>query len=258
MGPLPGTTLTFRQSLLQEKPSEQQWPHRAYAELLQADVLPEALANLVIDCLRGHGGTSLGVVANIAPPEPGSRDLLGFISYGYAQQLLRLDRIEEYLLFLYAHRYQVHTRGSWTAGEVSGITGGMPLFCIPAQMTIPLLLRWMLVSDDSAGEQLFLARAVPRAWLGTGKTVGITAAPTRWGTVTLTLQALPEQRRIDAQVVLPARSPQQTWLSMRPPHGTRLQRAEVDGKPARLHGPHGDRVALPGTGGTVSVQGWYG
>ncbi|WP_426802314.1 Tat pathway signal protein [Xanthomonas campestris] len=257
VGPLPGTTLTFRQSLLQEKPSEQQWPHRVYAELLQADVLPEALANLVIDCLRGHGGTSLGVVANIAPPEPGSRDLLGFISYGYAQQLLRLDRIEEYLLFLYAHRYQVHTRGSWTAGEVSGITGGMPLFCIPAQMTIPLLLRWMLVSDDSAGEQLFLARAVPRAWLGTGKTVGITAAPTRWGTVTLTLQALPEQRRIDAQVVLPARSPQQTWLSMRPPHGTRLQRAAVDGKPARLHGPHGDRVALPGTGGTVSVQGWY-
>ncbi|NEL42558.1 MAG: Tat pathway signal protein, partial [Xanthomonas perforans] len=86
--------------------------------------------------------------------------LLGFISYGYAQQLLRLDRIEEYLLFVYAHRYQVHTRGSWTAGEVSGITGGMPLFCIPAQMTIPLLLRWMLVSDDSAGEQLFLARAL--------------------------------------------------------------------------------------------------
>ncbi|XKZ74688.1 hypothetical protein ABFU66_08485 [Xanthomonas campestris pv. raphani] len=72
------------------------------------------------------------------------------------------------------------------------------------------------------------------------------------------LQALPEQRRIDAQVVLPARSPQQTWLSMRPPHGTRLQRAEVDGKPARLHGPQGDRVALPGTGGAVSVQGWYG
>ncbi|RBB26792.1 Tat pathway signal protein, partial [Xanthomonas oryzae pv. oryzae] len=137
VGPLPGTKLTFRQSLLQEKTSEQQWPHRAYAELLQADVLPDDLAHLVIDCVRGHGGTSIGVVANIAPPEPGSRDLLGFISYGYAQQLLRLDRIEEYLLFVYAHRYQVHTRGSWTAGEVSGITGGMPLFCMPAQMSIP-------------------------------------------------------------------------------------------------------------------------
>ncbi|MBV6853449.1 Tat pathway signal protein [Xanthomonas campestris pv. mirabilis] len=257
VGPLPGTTLTFRQSLLQEKPSEQQWPHRAYAELLQADVLPDDLAHLVIDCLRGHGGTSIGVVANIAPPEPGSRDLLGFISYGYAQQLLRLDRIEEYLLFVYAHRYQVHTRGSWTAGEVSGITGGMPLFCIPAQMTIPLLLRWMLVSDDGAGEQLFLARALPRAWLGSGAPVGITAAPTRWGTVTLTLRTETAARCIRADVQLPERAPVRTWLTLRTPAGTRLQRVLVDGRPARVQGPHADRVALPGAAALVKVQAWY-
>ncbi|AGI08003.1 hypothetical protein [Xanthomonas citri] len=257
VGPLPGTTLTFRQSLLQEKPSEQQWPHRAYAELLQADVLPHDLAHLVIDCLRGHGGTSIGVVANIAPPEPGSRDLLGFISYGYAQQLLRLDRIEEYLLFVYAHRYQVHTRGSWTAGEVSGITGGMPLFCIPAQMTIPLLLRWMLVSDDSAGEQLFLARAVPRAWLGSGAPVGISAAPTRWGTVALTLRTDTVARCINADVQLPERAPARTWLTLRAPAGTRLQRVLVDGKPAKAQGPHTDRVALPGAAALVKVQAWY-
>ncbi|MDO7952915.1 Tat pathway signal protein [Xanthomonas euvesicatoria pv. eucalypti] len=257
VGPLPGTTLTFRQSLLQEKPSEQQWPHRAYAELLQADVLPDDLAHLVIDCLRGHGGTSIGVVANIAPPEPGSRDLLGFISYGYAQQLLRLDRIEEYLLFVYAHRYQVHTRGSWTAGEVSGITGGMPLFCIPAQMTIPLLLRWMLVSDDGAGEQLFLARALPRAWLGSGAPVGITAAPTRWGTVTLTLRTDTAARCIRADVQLPERAPVRTWLTLRTPAGTRLQRVLVDGRPARVQGPHADRVALPGAAALVKVQAWY-
>ncbi|KPL48384.1 Tat pathway signal protein [Xanthomonas axonopodis] len=257
VGPLPGTKLTFRQSLLQEKPSEQQWPHRAYAELLQADVLPDDLAHLVIDCLRGHGGTSIGVVANIAQPEPGSRDLLGFISYGYAQQLLRLDRIEEYLLFVYAHRYQVHTRGSWTAGEVSGITGGMPLFCIPAQMTIPLLLRWMLVSDDSAGEQLFLARAVPRAWLGSGAPVGITAAPTRWGTVTLTLRTDTAAHCINADVELPERAPTRTWLSLRAPAGTRLQHVLVDGKPARVQGLHADRVALPGAAALVKVQAWY-
>lgn len=257
VGPLPGTTLTFRQSLLQEKPSEQQWPHRAYAELLQADVLPDDLANLVVDCLRGHGGTSIGVVANIAPPEPGGRDLLGFISYGYAQQLLRLDRIEEYLLFVYAHRYHVHTRGSWTAGEVSGITGGMPLFCLPAQMTIPLLLRWMLVSDDSAGEHLFLARAVPRAWLGSGAPVGIAAAPTRWGRVTLTLCADPAARCISADVQLPERAPKRTWLTLRAPAGTRLQRVLVDGKAVRPQGPHADRVALPGAAALVRVQAWY-
>src|SRR5262249_786967 len=40
VGPLPGTSLTFRESLEKERPSPQQWPHRPYAELLQADVLP--------------------------------------------------------------------------------------------------------------------------------------------------------------------------------------------------------------------------
>ena len=45
IGLFPGTTLTFRESLEKERPSPQQWPHRPYAELLQADVLPARLAN---------------------------------------------------------------------------------------------------------------------------------------------------------------------------------------------------------------------
>ena len=51
IGIFPGTTLTFRESLETERPSPQQWPHRPYAELLQADILPAKLANLVIDCM---------------------------------------------------------------------------------------------------------------------------------------------------------------------------------------------------------------
>ncbi len=115
----------------QERPSPQQWPHRPYAELLHADMLPPELANLVIDCMRAYGATTLGVVANVERPHPTGRDILGFISYGYALTLLRLDRIEEYLLFLYSHRFHDHTRGSWTAGEVSGIDGDTATFCIP-------------------------------------------------------------------------------------------------------------------------------
>jgi hypothetical protein len=258
VGPLPGMKLTFRQSLLQETPSEQGWPHRVYAELLQADVLPDDLANLVIDCVRGHGGTSLGVVANIAPPSKDARDLLGFISYGYAQQLLRLDRIEEYLLFLYAHRYHVHTRGGWTAGEVSGITGGMPLFCMPAQLTIPLLLRWMLVFEDSAGEQLHLARAVPREWLVSGQDIAIADAPTRWGKVGFSLRADPQAQRIEGYVDLPSAAPDGVWLSLRLPKGQRLIQATVDGRPVTAGGRHGDALHIAGRAGTrVAVQAAY-
>jgi hypothetical protein len=252
--PLPGVRRTFREALAQEHPSEQQWPHRAYAELLQADVLPADLAHLVIDAMRGHGATSLGVVANIGPVDPKARDLLGFISYGYAQQLLRLGRIDEYLLFLYAHRHHVHTPGSWTAGEVTGLDGGMPLFCMPAQMSIPLLLRWVFVFEDSAGDTLYLGRAIPRAWLASGRDVGIAAAPTRWGRAGLRLRLHGE--RLEGEVDLPEQAgPAQTWLSLRLPPGRRLAALHLDGRPVAAADRRGEDVRLAGhPGQRLSLQ----
>ena len=97
--------------------------------------------------------------------------------------LLRLDRVEEYLLFLYAHRYHDHTRGSWVAGEVSGVDGDIPLFCIPAQQTIPLLVRWMLVLEDSDEDRIYFGKGLPRNWVASGKEISIEQAPTRWGRV---------------------------------------------------------------------------
>lgn len=257
IGPLPGVALTFRQSLAKEKPSEQQWPHRAYAELLQADVLPDELAHRVIDSMRGHGATSIGVVANIGSVSPDGRDILGFISYGYAQQLLRLDRIDEYLLFLYAHRHHAHTPGSWTAGEVSDINGGMPLFCMPAQLTIPLLLRWLLVFEDSAGETLYLGRAIPRTWLASGKPITISDAPTRWGTASLSLQ-MPGPDTIQGTITLPDRTvPSTVWLGLRAPGGKRLLQVTLNDttvdagdlrtEAVRLRGRPGQRIHVRAT-----------
>lgn len=177
IGLFPTTALTFRESLEKERPSPQQWPHRPYVELLQADVLPPRLANQVIDCMRAYGATTLGVVANVWRFQDDGREILGFISYGYAQMLLRLDRIEEFLLFLYSHRYHAHTRGSWTAGEVTGITGDSGTYCVPAQQTIPLLVRWMLVLEDSDDDILYLAKGVPRAWVGSEKKFGSSRLP---------------------------------------------------------------------------------
>ncbi|WP_329740880.1 Tat pathway signal protein [Dyella sp. A6] len=244
VGPLPGVSLTFRESLAHEHPSEQQWPHRAYAELLQADVLPDELANLVIDCMRGHGATSIGVVANIGPVDPHARDILGFISYGYAQQLLRLDRIDEYLLFLYAHRHHVHTPGGWTAGEVTGLDGSMPLFCMPAQMTIPLLLRWMLVSEDSAGDTLYLGRAIPHAWLHSGTSIACSALPTRWGKTGFALQLQADRHHLHGHVDMPPDAPDNAWLSLRLPPGRQWREVRADGRVLEAH-PRGDRFRLP-------------
>src|SRR2546423_4365629 len=59
----PGSELTFWESMQKEKPSPQQWAHRAYAELLPADVLPAELANAIIDCIRASGATTISIVA---------------------------------------------------------------------------------------------------------------------------------------------------------------------------------------------------
>ncbi|MGI4745669.1 MAG: hypothetical protein ACRYGI_07665 [Janthinobacterium lividum] len=200
---LPGRSETFRESLTRHTPSEQQWPHRVYAELLQAGVLAPDLENLVIDAMRGHGATSVGVVANIGPPDAQSRDLLGFISYGYASALLRQDRIPEYLLFLYAHRHHLHTPGSWTSAEVAGLKGELPLFCMPAQLTIPILLRWMLVCEDETEEVLHLGRALPRDWAMSPAGVSIVGAATRWGSVNFTLRTDPVSHLMTADILMP-------------------------------------------------------
>jgi hypothetical protein len=254
IGLFPGTTLTFRESLETEKPSPQQWPHRPYAELLQADVLPANLANLVIDCMRAYGATTVGVVANVGGVHDDGREILGFISYGYAQMLLRLDRIEEFLLFLYAHRYHGHTRGSWTAGEVTGITGDSALYCIPAQQTIPLIARWMLVLEDSDEERLYLAKGLPRQWVASGKRISIEQAPTRWGRVSFTLQTKPETGTITGEVEFAGtKPPAELNFKLRLPLESKLRSVTVNGRPAKLGGPHGDTVIIT-TGGEKKFE----
>jgi hypothetical protein len=245
IGLFPGTALTFRESLEKERPSPQQWPHRPYAELLQADVLPPRLANQVIDCMRAYGATTLGVVANVWRFQKDGREILGFISYGYAQTLLRLDRIEEFLLFLYSHRYHAHTRGSWTAGEVTGITGDSGTYCVPAQQTIPLLVRWMLVLEDSDEDRLYLAKGVPREWVVSGKEIRIEQAPTRWGKVSFSLVTKPSAESLVGHVELSgARVPREVHFKLRLPPSTLLQSVTVNGKATTLGGDHKDTLII--------------
>jgi hypothetical protein len=246
---LPGSEYTFCEAMEKERPSEQQWPHRCYAELLQANVLPETTANAVIDTMRAYGATTIGVVANVGRPNPEDRAILGFISYGYAQMLLRLGRIEEYILFLYAHRYHDHSRGSWTAGEVAGITGGGALFCIPAQQTIPLLVRWMLVFEDSEKDQLHFGRAIPRDWIATGKPIAIDRAPTRYGRISYKLEVRGDGTLAVTVSLPPAgRLPKELHVTFRAPAGKTITSVTVNGKAGRLGGTHGDAAVIAPNG----------
>jgi hypothetical protein len=243
--PMPGVKLMFRDALAQERPSPQQWPHRLYAELVHADILPANLANMVLDTMRAYGSTTLGVLANVSSARASGRSILGFIAYGHALMLLRLDRIEEYLLFLYSHRYHDHTRGSWVAGEVSGITGGTATFCIPAQQTIPIMVRWMLLLEDSDEDRLYFAKGVPRAWVVSGQPVRISGAPTRWGRVNFAMAAQPATRSVVATVELAQPgTPKEIQVKLRVPTSTPLQTVTVNGRPATLGGLHKDTAII--------------
>jgi hypothetical protein len=237
---------------------------RSYMELLHADVLPPELANLVINCLRAYGGTTLGIPGALRDEKAQERSLTGFTTYGYAQALLRLERTEEFLLFLYSHRYHCHQRGHWTAREAAGISrrpdSYIDPYCTPAQQAIPLLLRWMLVLEDSNEDRLYLGRGIPRSWLASGRPIRIQQAPTRWGGVSIQLAAEPGSRTLHAEVEFsqPGAPPEQ-HLTLRVPEGTRLQTATVNGAPARLAGTRGETVIVkPDAGRQFSVDARYG
>jgi hypothetical protein len=183
----------------------------------------------------------MGVLANVGGG--GNRAILGFIAYGYAAALLRLDRIEEYLLFCYAHRYHDHSPGSWTAGEVAGLGGGKPTFCIPAQLTIPCVVRWMLALEDQDEDRLYLAKGLPRAWVASGQPIAIERAPTRWGPVSFHLQNRPESKSIVATVELnrPG-TPKQLHVKLRMPPESAVTSATVNGRPGTIGGVHHDTV----------------
>jgi hypothetical protein len=235
MPPLPGTNKTFRESMAQDKPqSAQDWPHRLYAELLHAAILPSDLANHVHDTMRSYGATSLGVVANVGPPDPRTRDLLGFISYGHAYSLLLHDRIDEFVLFMYSHRYHVHSRGAWNAAEVSGLNGDQGTFCIPAQLTIPSIVRWALVLEHPDEDILYLGRGVPRSWIETGKEISIKNAPTRWGKVDYSIKLDRNAGNIRVTAKFEKVVPGVIEIKLRAPKSISLSQISVNGRPATM------------------------
>ncbi|KAJ5005251.1 hypothetical protein K4K48_007698 [Colletotrichum sp. SAR 10_66] len=215
--------------------SSQWWPHRVYSELLQASVLSSNQTDMVINSMRAYGITSLGVVANVTPLKSDTRDILGFISYGYALSLLLQDRIDEFVLFLYTHRYHVHNRGLWLAAEVAGTGGGSSTYCQPSEFTIPILLRAALLLDHPDDDALLVGRGVPRKWLSEGK-VAVQRAPTKWGLVDLDMQLDEKASTVTTTLGFDKAPPTEVRVKMRVPEGRQLKNVTVGGAATEFKG----------------------
>jgi len=112
----------------------------------------------------------------------------------------------------------------------------------------------MLVLEDSDEDRLHLAKAVPRQWVASGKKIGIEQAPTRWGRVSFALQAKPETGAVVGQVEFAgAKVPLEVNFKLRLPVESKLRNVVVNGRPAKLGGPHGDTVIIT-TGGEKKFE----
>jgi hypothetical protein len=118
----------------------------------------------------------------------------------------------------------------------------------------------MYVLEDSDADRLYLAKGMPREWVGAGKEITIDRAPTRWGRVSLKIKADVAARRVTATVTLArAGAPKELHVKLRLPEQYSLGTVTVNGRPAQIGGLHKDTVMISaGSESKFEVVGLFG
>ena len=225
-----GVTEPFHVAVARDKLDPQFRSYRAYAEMLYSGNLTRLQAETIVKYRAAHHDIILGIPTAYGHD---THEWAGFLAYGHAYGLLQLDAVRDYLLLLYGLEAHQYTRGTWTAPETRNLDPAKfaAPYCSPAQMTVPLLTRWMLVFEEPSSEILWLAKATPRSWLADGRHIAVTNAPTRWGRIGFTLLSHLDSGRIEARLDLPRRPARaHIKLRLRVPENHRIRSVQVNGK----------------------------
>ena len=104
----------------------------------------------------------------------------------------------------------------------------------------------MLALEDNDANKLYLAKGLPREWVGSGKEIRIEHAPTRWGRVSFKMAGDMAAKRVTAAVTLarPAAG-LELHVKVRTPESNKIVSATVNGKAATIGGTHNDTVIFP-------------
>ena len=162
------------------------WPETLYAGCLT----PESEKH-IIEYRAHHGGDLLGMTRF-------GKRVQHFDDWPFYQQaygLLANDRVSRFLLGYFGHMAHHQTPGTLTSYEQVDLSGfcrrhDYADYCVPAQLTLPLLTRWMLVFEERDADTLWFLRATPRVWLR--DRLAVHGASTRWGPVDLS--AVPDDQ----------------------------------------------------------------
>jgi hypothetical protein len=117
-------------------------------------------------------------------------------------------------------------------------------------------MRAMFVMEDDG--RLWLARAIPRAWLEQGKRISVKNAPTQFGEVSYEILSDVQKHRITATVDLPARgAPQSLLLRLRHPKAAPLRSVEINGESWKNFEKNEEAIHLEGLKGSVTLRANY-
>lgn len=230
--------------------------YRYWPESLPAGCLPAQFDRMILDYRAAHGGELLAMTRF-------SGHLDDWPFYHQAYGLLAQDRVAAYLLGYYAHVAHHQTAGTFTAFEQVPIVGEgsrreMADHCVPAQLTAPILTRWMLAFEQRDADVLWLCRAVPRAWLR--QKLVMRGALTRWGRVDLEIQPSGDLRRFTIKIAIPgeprpaAQSRPAVNLRIRHPQRWRIAECRVLGGVCERIEAGREQVVLRPAEKTLTVQ----
>jgi hypothetical protein len=240
-----GVTEPFHVAVARDKLDPQFRSYRAYMEMLHSGNLTRDQVGTIVNYRAAHHDIILGI-----PTVYGhnTHEWGGFLSYGHGYGLLQYDFTREYLLLLYSLMAHQYTRGTWTAPETRLLDPkrfAAP-YCSPAQMTVPLLARWMLVFEEPASDVVWLAKGTPRNWLEDGNTVAVSNAPTCWGRLSFSVRSDLENGTIEARLLLPSTpASARLKLRLRVPAGHRMRSVTADGKPWEEFNAGDETVSVP-------------
>lgn len=116
--------------------------------------------------------------------------------------------------------------------------------------------RNLLVMED--GQSLWIARAMPRAWLEQGRTVAVANAPTYFGAVGYEIVSDVNNGRITANIDIPDRkAPESVRLRFRHPKAAPIKSVRAKDQPWSAFNPETEVIELKGFTGKVTVTAGY-
>jgi hypothetical protein len=228
--------------------------NRVWCEMMHSGVITRDTVELILDYASSHKGTTLGIFGNRSR-------VVAFQCYGEAYGLIQHDMIHEFLIFYYSHMSHLHTRGTWSVFECVDMDRDraqhLP-YCAPAQVTIPIVTKWMLVFEDPIADSLWLLKATPRDWLMDGRRICVEGAPTRWGRMSFEIESHLREGEVRVRIWPPVRRPSDVYLRLRVPESYAMHHVDVNGQSWHDMMPDGEMITVPTHGpAPIHVTAWY-